>query len=81
MHGCDAEPESRYQPASPLAHEVPLELSVAPTLEQTVRARHEAGHSQRAIARELNIDRRKVKGMIDQSGMTQRTDLEHSHGA
>jgi hypothetical protein len=57
----DAEPESRYQAAPPLAHEVPLELSVAPTLEQTLRARHEAGHGQRAIARELNIDRRKVR--------------------
>ena len=77
----DAEPEPRYQPAPPLAQEALLELSVAPTLEQTVRARHEAGHSQRAIARELNIDRRKVKGILDQSGMTQRTDLEPSHGA
>jgi DNA-binding transcriptional regulator LsrR (DeoR family) len=37
-----------------------------PTVEQVVRARHEAGRSQRAIARELNIDRRKVKRMIDQ---------------
>jgi len=62
-----AESEPRYQPAPPLAQEAPLELSVAPTLEQTVRARHEAGHSQRAIARELNIDRRKVKHMIDQA--------------
>jgi hypothetical protein len=34
-------------------------------LEQTVRARHSAGHSQRAIARELDIDRRKVKQIID----------------
>jgi hypothetical protein len=32
-----------------------------PFLEQTVRAWHTAGHSQRAIARELTIDRRKVK--------------------
>jgi DNA-binding transcriptional regulator LsrR (DeoR family) len=36
-------------------------------LEQTVRARHEAGHSQRTIARELNIDRRKVKRILDQA--------------
>ena len=34
-------------------------------LEQTVRARHGTGHSQRAIARELSIDRRKVKQIID----------------
>jgi hypothetical protein len=39
----------------------------APTLEQTVRAWHEAGTSQRAIARELCIDRRKVKRIIQQA--------------
>jgi hypothetical protein len=55
-----------YQPAPPLAHDAPLELPVAPTLEQAVHARHEAGQSQRATARELKIDRRKVKRMIDQ---------------
>jgi DNA invertase Pin-like site-specific DNA recombinase len=61
----EAGPEPRYQPAPPLGQEAPLELSVAPTLEQTVRARHEAGLSQRAIACELNIDRRKVKRILD----------------
>jgi DNA-binding transcriptional regulator LsrR (DeoR family) len=49
-----------------LFFETPLELSVAPTLEQTVRERYEAGLSQRAIAREFGIDRRKVGRMIDQ---------------
>jgi hypothetical protein len=34
-------------------------------LEQTVRAWHTAGHSQRATARELSIDRRKVKQILD----------------
>ena len=34
-------------------------------LEQTVRAWHQAGRSQRAIARELSIDRRKVKQILD----------------
>jgi hypothetical protein len=38
-----------------------------PSLEQTVRAWHEAGHSQRAMARELNLDRRKVKQIIDRA--------------
>jgi hypothetical protein len=38
--------ETQYQAASPLAQDVPLELLAAPTLEQTVRARYEAGHSQ-----------------------------------
>jgi hypothetical protein len=62
-----AEPEPRYQPAPPLAHDASLGLPVAPTLEQTVRARHEAAHSQRTIAREVNIDRRKVKRILDQA--------------
>jgi hypothetical protein len=35
-----------------------------PTLEQVVQARHADGASQRAISRDLNIDRRKVKRMI-----------------
>ena len=55
----DAEPEPRYRPAPPLVHEAPLD--------QTVRARHKAGRSQHAIARELNIDRRKVKRIRDQA--------------
>ena len=63
--GTGAEP--RYQPAPPPAQEAPLELSAAPGLEQTVCARYEAGQSQRAIARELDIDRRKVKRILDQA--------------
>jgi hypothetical protein len=43
-------PESTKTGAVPLVKEAPPELTVAPTLEQTVRARHKAGHSQRAIA-------------------------------
>jgi len=35
------------------------------SLAQTVRDWHQAGHSQRAIARELKIDRRKVKQLIE----------------
>jgi hypothetical protein len=45
----------------------PPELPRAQSVEQTVRAWHNAGHSQRAIARELNLDRRKVKRIIDQA--------------
>jgi hypothetical protein len=41
------------------------ELATASSLEQTVRSWHEAGHSQRAIARELHLDRRKIKRIID----------------
>jgi hypothetical protein len=47
--------------------DVPPALPGAPSLEQTVRAWHTAGHTQRAIARELNIDRRKVKRIIGQA--------------
>jgi hypothetical protein len=38
-----------------------------PALERSVRDLHDAGHSQRAIARELSIDRRKVKRIIEQA--------------
>jgi hypothetical protein len=61
-------------PSVPVNHSVPIEdddaplaLTEAPGVEQTVRAWHNAGHSQRAIARELNLDRRKVKRIIDQA--------------
>jgi hypothetical protein len=47
--------------------DAPLALTEAPGVEQTVRARHNAGHRQRSIARELNLDRRKVKRIIDQA--------------
>jgi hypothetical protein len=47
--------------------DAPPALTEAPGVEQTVRAWHDAGHSQRAIARELNIDRRKVKRIIDRA--------------
>jgi hypothetical protein len=60
-----ADPESartfQRQPAPASADCVP----VAPTLEQTVRDWHELGRSQRAISRELSIDRRKVKAILD----------------
>jgi hypothetical protein len=42
-------------------------ISPGLTVEQTVRTWHEAGHSQRAIARDLNIGRRKVKQIIDRN--------------
>jgi ActR/RegA family two-component response regulator len=46
--------------------EAPMAVDV-PALERTVRDRHDAGQSQRAIARDLNIDRRKVKRIIEQA--------------
>jgi hypothetical protein len=46
----------------------PLVELPAPTLEQTVRGLHQSGHSQREISRGLNIDRRKIKKIIDPEG-------------
>lgn len=45
----------------------PPTITAAPDLEQTILAWHQAGHSQRAIARQLGIDRRKVKRILDQA--------------
>jgi Protein of unknown function (DUF2637) len=54
--------------ALPIAgDDAPIALPEAVGVEQTVRAWHNAGHSQRAIARELKLDRRKVKRIIDQA--------------
>lgn len=71
-----AEPAASVTPshAAHVDHPLPIADSdappapnEAPTVEQTVRVWHNAGHSQRAIARDLNLDRRKVKRIIDQS--------------
>jgi Protein of unknown function (DUF2637) len=56
---------SQYAPIT--GDYAPSELAEAPSVEQTVRAWHNVGRSQRAIARELNLDRRKVKRIIDQA--------------
>ena len=46
------------------AHDAPPVPAGTPTVKQTVRAWHSAGRSQRAIARDLGIDRRKIKRII-----------------
>lgn len=64
-HQADAEHSADIAPsdgAPALAHDEPRAML---SLEQTVRERHSAGHSQRTIARDLRIDRRKVKQIID----------------
>jgi hypothetical protein len=55
------------QPLPVTCDDVPPALTGAPSVERTIQAWYRAGHSQRAIARELNIDRRKVKRIIDQA--------------
>ena len=64
---CGTEPLSPGHGAPPLEQDAPAALTTAPTLEQTVRAWYQAGRSQLAIARELNIDRRKIKRIIEQA--------------
>jgi hypothetical protein len=61
-------------PATPTAHanraavhDAPPVPAGRPAVEQTVRAWHSAGRSQRAIACDLGIDRRKIKRIIDQA--------------
>ena len=61
-----ATPTSQANQAAPAAvHGAPLEPAGTPPVEQTVRAWHRAGRSQRAIACDLGIDRRKIKRIID----------------
>lgn len=55
----------QHHRAPALVHDEPRVVQPALSLEQAVRARHSAGHSQRAIARELSIGRRKVKQIIE----------------
>jgi Protein of unknown function (DUF2637) len=63
--GADATPDNH--PAPPTDHAEPPVESTASSLEHAVRTWHAEGHSQRAIARDLNIDRRKVKQIIDRN--------------
>ena len=64
----EPDPAASVTLSAPLAdHDAPPALTGGPSLEQTVRAWHRAGHSQRAMARELNIDRRKIKRILDRA--------------
>ena len=59
-------PRCHMNRAPPTAvQDAPPVPASAPAVEQTVRAWHRAGRSQRAIARDLSIDRRKIKRIID----------------
>ena len=66
-HWATATNGTDVQLAPPAEQGGPPAATGAPTLEQTVRQWHHAGRSQRAIAQELKIDRRKVKRIIQQS--------------
>jgi hypothetical protein len=57
---------AEHEPAPPAEHDAPPVAPDVPALEHAVRERYDAGHSQRSIARDLKIDRRKVKRIIEQ---------------
>jgi hypothetical protein len=60
-----AQPASANRPLSVVDSDEPPAITEAPSVEQVVHDWYNAGHSQRAIARELDLDRRKVKRIID----------------
>jgi Protein of unknown function (DUF2637) len=62
-----ADDAARHHAAPGLEQDAPPAPEQKPTLEQTVQAWYDAGRSQRAIAQELSIDRRKVKQIIDKA--------------
>ncbi len=66
-HQADAQQETgeaTSEDAPTLAQSEPPVALPAPTLEHHVRDLHQSGRSQRSIARDLNLDRRKVKQII-----------------
>jgi DNA-binding NarL/FixJ family response regulator len=64
--GAESEADDARSDAAPdLARTEPPVVQEAPTLEQSVRDLHTAGHSQRSIARDLDLTQRKVKQIID----------------
>jgi hypothetical protein len=67
-HEATVAPDQSSRAALPVptaVHDLPPALLGAPSLDEAVRAWNEAGRSQRAIARELGVDRRKVKRIIE----------------
>ena len=58
---------SRAAPDATGEDRVPASTPEVQVIEEVVRALHQDGASQRAIARELNIDRRKVKRALGEA--------------
>ena len=57
-------------------HHEPPALTGPPTLEETVQAWHEAGHSQRAIARELDAELEVVRSSLSRLDADEATAVE-----
>jgi hypothetical protein len=64
-----------------LAQPGPPVAQVVPTVEEVVRALHQAGHSQRSIARDLSLGRRKVKQFIDGTASPEEQGLSWVRGS
>jgi hypothetical protein len=58
--------DDAVDPTPSTGHTESTLVPTVPTLEHVVRSWHAEGRSQRSIARDLNIDRRKIKQIIDQ---------------
>ncbi len=56
--------------AESVGFHLPGDVSAGPNLEEAIRTLYLSGTNQRAIARELNIDRRKVKRVLDHGSAT-----------
>jgi hypothetical protein len=66
QHETEADSDNATRDAVPdLTQVEPSVVQGTPTLEQSVRDLHTAGRSQRSISRDLNIDRRKVRRILD----------------
>jgi uncharacterized protein DUF2637 len=72
---------AEHELAPQAEHDAPPMAPHVKTLEHAVRERYDAGHSQRAIARDLKIDRRKVKRIVEQSAETKVGSLPTSFGS
>jgi hypothetical protein len=85
QHVTDLEADDVTSDAVPeLVQPEPPMVDPARSLEQTVRDLHAVGHSQRSIARDLNITRRKVRQIIDGDAarrtiLTNTSDVERLH--
>jgi hypothetical protein len=67
-HNADAAPRANDAPCDvvpALTYPGPPAEQATPTPEEAAWDLYSAGHSQRSIARDLNIDRRKVKQIVD----------------
>jgi uncharacterized protein DUF2637 len=69
LAGSNGADDATPNPEPPTDQTEPSAVPTASSLAHTVRSWHAEGRSQRAIARDLNIDRRKVKQIIERTAV------------